>query len=104
MSQLPTPPSPYQAIFDDALEQYRKKTGEDLPSHPLYAKLESCHSPTAIPTVLRQHLLALHQPGTDEDNLATLLHSTVNVINAFSATIGGSISLVSLSLVSLKKF
>ena len=91
---MPTPPSPYQAIFDNALEQYRRKTGEDLLSHPLYAKLESCHSPTAISTMLRQQFLTLHRPGTDEDNLTTLLHSTVNVISAFSATIGGSIGLV----------
>jgi len=96
-SHLITAPSiDYQAIFDNALEIYRKKTGEDLLSHPLHAKLESCHSPIDILTVLQQQLTALDRPGTGNDILTTLLNPTVKVLSAFSATIGGSISLVRL--------
>ena len=93
---ITTPSSRYQAIFDYALETYRKRTGEDLISHPLHAKLESCHSPADILTVLRQQLPVLDPPGIVNDRLTTLLDSTVTVLNAFSATIGGTIGLVSL--------
>ncbi|KAH9984958.1 hypothetical protein BJV77DRAFT_1152999 [Russula vinacea] len=40
--------SNYQAIFDSALEVYKKKTGKDLASHPLLGSFETCHSPDAV--------------------------------------------------------
>ena len=91
-----TPSLHYQAIFDNALETYRKKTGEDILSHPLHVRLESCHSPVDILAVLRQQLLVLDRPGVGDDRLTTTLNSTLKVLSAFSATIGGNIGLVSL--------
>jgi hypothetical protein len=93
---MTTPSLHYQAIFDNALETYRTKTGEDLLSHPLHAKLESCNSPIDVLTVLQQQLLVHEQPGIGNNSLAVPLNSIVQVLNAFSATIGGNIGLVSL--------
>jgi hypothetical protein len=91
-----TPSSNYRAIFDSTLEAYRKKTKEDLRSHPLLAKFESCHSPDAILAELRQQLLAFDQPGASRnDRLTRWLKPTVNVLCAFSATIGENLGLVS---------
>jgi hypothetical protein len=91
-----TSSSHYQAIFDDALEIYRKKTGEDPLSHPLRAELESCNCPIDVLTVLRQQFLVLDQRGNGTGGLMTLLNSTVKVLSAFSATLGQNIGLVSL--------
>ncbi|KAH8982528.1 hypothetical protein EDB92DRAFT_1952255 [Lactarius akahatsu] len=52
-----------------ALEEYKKKTGKDLTTHPLAAEINGCHSPEAI---------------------LIWLNPTVNIINALSATIGDS--------------
>jgi len=98
MCQTPpiiSPSSAYQAIFDSALETYRKRTKEDLCSHPLFAQLESCHSLEAILTVLREQLPGFDQPGSSNDRFTKCLNPIVNILFTLSATIGGGISLVS---------
>ena len=94
MSKTPfitSPSSTYQAIFDNALETYRKKTREDPRSHPLFDQLESCHSPDAVLAVLRGQL---GHPGSSNDSFTMCLNPIVNVLFALSETIGGSASLV----------
>jgi hypothetical protein len=86
--------SNYRAIFDNALEVYRKKTGEDISSHPLLAKLESCRSPDAVLTVLREQLPS-NQPSSSKDQFTKWLNPTVKVLYSFSTVVGGSVSLVS---------
>ena len=54
---LSTPAANYQSVFESAVETYRKTTKNDLASHPLLTKLESCHSPEAILTTLRGQIL-----------------------------------------------
>ena len=87
--------SNYQSIFDSALEGYKKKTGKDLTKNPLLRSLETCGSPDAVLTILRAQLLGPGQSQSSRDNLTTWLNPTVNVISAFSATIGGGVGLVS---------
>lgn len=79
----------YQVIFDSALEAYKKKTGKDLTSDPLLCNIETCHSPNAILGVLRAQTR-----GLGRDRLLTWLNPIINVLNAFSATIGGGVGLV----------
>jgi hypothetical protein len=86
----------YQSIFDSALEGYKKKTGNDLTKDPLLRRLETCDSPDAVLTILRAQLLVPGQSQSNSEILTTWLDPTVNVINAFSATVGGSVGLVSL--------
>jgi hypothetical protein len=87
--------SNYQSIFDSALEAYKKKTGKDLTKDPLLRSLENCDSPDAVLTILRAQLLGPGQSQSSRDKMTTWLNPTVNVINAFSATIGGGVGLVS---------
>jgi hypothetical protein len=86
----------YQSIFDSALQEYKKKTGKDISSNPLFNKLQSCGSPDDIITMLRQQIPGFGQSvsGSSDDRLTRWLGPTVQVINAFSATIGGAVALV----------
>jgi hypothetical protein len=92
--------SHYQSIFDRALESYEKKTGKDLTSIPLFHKFEACSSPGGVITLLREQFSGLDQSrrGSDSEKLTNWLNPTVNAINVFSGTIGGSVALVCLTL------
>lgn len=79
----------YQFIFDNALDAYKKKTGKDLTKDPLLRSLETCQSPDAVLTILRAQI---RRPGNRNDKMTTWLDPTVNVISAFSATVGGGLA------------
>ena len=99
MSQnLPETPSTsnYQVIFDNALKAYKNKTGKDLASDPLTRKLESCNSPDTVRSLLRAQIPGFKQSGSSHDGSMKWLDPTVNVLYAFSSTIGGAVGLVSL--------
>ena len=87
--------SNYQSIFDSALERYKKKTGKDLTKDPLLRSIETCNSPDAVLTLLRAQILGPGQSQSSSDKSTSWLDPTVNVINAFSAAIGGGVGLVS---------
>ena len=103
MSQAPaatTSTSNYQAIFDGALEAYRKKTKKDPLFHPLFSKLQTCNSPDAVLTLLRDQIVVTNpsrSPSSDDDGLIKWLNPTVHVLYTFSEAIGAGISLVSKS-------
>ena len=82
----------YQAMFDEALKVYERKTRKDLASDPLLRRLESCHSPDTALDVLREQIPAFDQSGS---KLTTWVTPTINVLYTFSSTIGGAVSLVS---------
>jgi hypothetical protein len=100
MSQTPTASASsqnYQSIFDNALEAYKKKTKKDLRSHPLLAKLQTCSSPDAVLTVLREQIHGFDQScSTSEVDARSTnwLNPTVHVLHTLSKAIGGGISLV----------
>ena len=83
----------YQAIFDNALEVYKKKTGKDLPSHPLFRRLEPCSSPDAVLDVLQEQIPAFTKSGS---SLTTWVKPTINVLYSFSSTIAGGVNLVTM--------
>jgi len=99
MPQTPDipPRANYQPIFDSALQAYKKKTGKDLPTTPLFRRLETCRSSDDVISALRQQVPAFDQSGSSNDVLTSWLDPTVKVVNAFSATIGGAVALVSLT-------
>ena len=88
--------SNYQTIFDNAIEAYKKKTKKDLRSHPLLTKFETCNSPDAVLTLLREQIPALDQSRNIDDKLTKWLNPTVNVLYTFSGAIGGGIGLVNI--------
>lgn len=93
MSQTPptaTSNSNYRSIFDSALEAYKKKTGKDLTSDPLLRRLEAGRSPDDILDILQEHITGFDQ-SLSSDGLTKWLNPTVNVLYAFSMTIGNSL-------------
>ena len=90
--------SNFLSIFDAALEEYKRTTKKDLTSHPLLPSLESCDSPEAILTVFREQIPGFSESQNGDDGLTKWVTPTVNVLYAFSDTIGQGIGLVSIKV------
>ncbi|KAH9177989.1 hypothetical protein EDB89DRAFT_2239711 [Lactarius sanguifluus] len=92
MSQVPsnaiTSSMDFGKIFGTALEVYRKQTKKDIASHPLATQLLSCDTPSAILAILRAQVQAFDQSQSADERLTKWLDPTVNVLYAFSATLG----------------
>jgi hypothetical protein len=98
MSAFPstsTSHSNFTPIFNAALEKYKRKTKQDLAKHPLLPRLQSCNSPEAILTVLREQT---PESNHSDDGLTNWVTPTVNVLFSFSATLGGVVGLVNITI------
>jgi hypothetical protein len=82
------------------LEAYEKKTESELLTHPLAAQLESCDSPTAILSALQGLIQQFDRRRRSDQRLTNWLRPTVNVLYAFSSTLGQGVGLVGLNLLS----
>ena len=94
-TQSSTPPTDsynFKAIFEAALKAYKKKTKQNLERHALLTQLQTCDSPAAILDLLQDQV----DPNADE-GLKKWLNPTINVLYAFSATLGGGIGLVNIN-------
>ena len=89
-------PSNFELIINNALEKYKKRTKNDLITHPLAAQLQSCNSPNAILAVLQQQVQELDQSRSSDERLSRWLDPTVNVIYVLSSTVAAGVSLVCL--------
>ena len=85
-----------QAIFEAALKSYRKQTKKDLIAHPLASQLQDCDSTSAILAILRDQIQQFDKSHSGDERLTKWLGPTVNVLNAFSVTISGGVSVVGL--------
>ncbi|KAI9428654.1 hypothetical protein H4582DRAFT_2135072 [Lactarius indigo] len=97
MSQSPLPTtssSDFDTIFKTALKAYKKRTGQDITSRPLAAWLKTCDTPDAILAVLKAQVEEFDQSRRDDERLTKWLNPTVNVLYAFSATLGEGVGLV----------
>jgi hypothetical protein len=99
-----TSQSNFVAIFNAALESYKRKTKKDLASHPLLPSLQSCDSPEAILTVLRDQIPAFSQSQNGDDGLTKWVAPTVNVLCAFSATLGQGVGIVNITIFSREEY
>jgi hypothetical protein len=84
----------FQLIINNALNAYEKRTKQDLLAHPLAAQLQTCDSPAAILAVLQQQVQGPDQSGNGNDRWTKWLDPTINVLFAFSATVGAGVGLV----------
>jgi hypothetical protein len=99
MSQTPSAKSPstssnFQPIFNNALKAYEKRTKKNLLSHPLAIQLQACDSPGAILSILQQQGQEFDQSRSGDEKWTKWLDPTVNVLYAFSETLGGGLGLV----------
>ncbi|KAH9001948.1 hypothetical protein EDB83DRAFT_2324510 [Lactarius deliciosus] len=94
MSQTPSSSSNLQAIFNDSIKEYRKKTKKDLLLHPLMGQLQTCNSPADILAVLRTQVQQFEESTSGDDKLTKWLNPTVNVLYAFSAVLGEGVGLI----------
>ena len=102
---ISTSRSNFVPIFNAALKSYERKTKQDLPSHPLLSSLQSCGSPEAVLTVLREQIPAFDQSQNRDDGLTKWVIPTVNVLYTFSATVGQGVGLVIIiTLLSRREF
>ena len=88
--------SNFESVFKTAIKTYKERTGQDLTSHPLFTRLKTCDSPDAILVVLRAQVQEFDQSRRNDERLTKWLNPTVNVLYAFSATLGEGVGLVSL--------
>ncbi|KAI9437138.1 hypothetical protein H4582DRAFT_2129543 [Lactarius indigo] len=84
-------PSNIEAIFDTALKSYEKKTKQDLKQHDLFKQLEKCDSPSAILAAFQADQFG---PSLIGDTLKKWFLPTVNVLYAFSTTLGEGVGLI----------
>ena len=89
--------SNFQSILNAALDAYEKKTKRNLLAHPLAAQLQSCDSPTAILSILQDLIGRFDSRRRSDERLTNWLSPTINVLYAFSSTVGQGVGLVSLS-------
>jgi len=94
VSSTTTCPTNFQNLFNTALEAYEKKTKKNLLTHPLSAGLQHCHSPGAILLVLQELIQRFDQRRCRNERLRRCLNPIVNVLYAFSTTIGEGVGLV----------
>ena len=88
--------SNFQTIFSTSVKAYEKQTKKDLLVHPLASQLQACDSPTSILAVLQGQVDDLNQARKSDERLTKWLGPTINVLLAFSDTLGEGVSLVSI--------
>ena len=79
-------------MLDAALDEYKKKTGNDLLALWLASELKVCESVDSVLDILRDQAKAFEQSGGRK--LMKLIDPLVHVLDTFSATLGGVVSLV----------
>ena len=91
------------SIFDSAIQAYKNKTRSDITTHPLAIELQSCHSPNAVLAVLRNQVSVAGQPHSHNgsESFSKWLIPMVNVIYAFSSSLGEGVGLVNRTIPSL---
>ena len=79
-------------MLDAALDEYKKKTGNDLLALWLASELKACESVDSVLGILRDQAKTFGQSG--DQKLMKYIDPLVHVLDTFSATLGGVVSLV----------
>jgi hypothetical protein len=94
MSESTTSPSNFQLI-QDALADYMKQTGIDLPKHPFADQIQSCDSANAIFQLLQNKENQFQAYRDQHRKLINCLNPVVQFLHAVSGTLGEAVILVS---------
>jgi hypothetical protein len=94
----------FTAIFSAASDKYLRVTGKRLDTHPFAAQLDTCHNPEAVSNLLRTQAHAFSKFHKGDEKLMAWLNPTVNILFAFSGTLGEGIGLVSRIIHSVRLF
>jgi fungal STAND N-terminal Goodbye domain len=96
MSSMTSSTSNFQLI-SKALSDYANQTGIDLTKNPFADKLHSCDSADAISELLQERAKAFKTYRDGHRKLINCLSPIVQLIHAFSGTLGEALVLVSSS-------
>ncbi|KAI9432724.1 hypothetical protein H4582DRAFT_2132053, partial [Lactarius indigo] len=88
-----TAPSNFKSILDEALSEYKKKTGKELLDHPLAAEVQRCDSVDAILAIIQGRAKAFQQFRDGDQRLMKWISPVVHVLLTFSATLGEGVAL-----------
>ena len=92
------PPSNFKSILDAgmnrALSEYEKKTGKPLLNHPLATKLQRCNSVDETKAISQGQASAFQKVRHGDQRLLEWINSVVDVLFAFSETIGAAAGIV----------
>jgi hypothetical protein len=81
--------SNFQLTINNALDSYKKRTKNDLLSHPLATQLQFSKSPSEILAVLQEQVQGrLDQSKRSDERWTRWLDPTVNVLYTLSKTLG----------------
>jgi hypothetical protein len=94
----------FTSIFNAASNEYLRVTGKRLDTYPFAAQLDICRSPEAVSNVLLSQVQAFKKFCKGDEKLMTWLNPTVNILFAFSGTLGEGIGLVSRPIHSIRLF
>jgi hypothetical protein len=92
--QATSSPSNFQLIID-ALADYADQTGIDLSKSPFAERLEHSNSPQAILELLEEREKSFKEYRDRNRRLISCISPAVEVLHAFSGTLGEAVSLVS---------
>jgi hypothetical protein len=84
----------FQSVFNAALDEYTKHTGNNLAEHPLSTELESCRSPCDVLDVLREQANVFREFQEGNKKLMKVIEPTVNVLCSLSGVFADNIGLV----------
>ena len=100
MSQSPSTSANFRSIFIAAIKAYETKTKTDLLTHPLATQLQSCSTSSDILAVLHDRVNEFDKSRSHNERLSSWLNPTINVLYAFSSTVGQGVGLVCLRFAS----
>ena len=83
--------SNFRLIFNNALKAYKKRTKNNLLAHPLADRLKACDTASSILTVFQEQV---QQFNESQHSNMKWLDPTVNVLLAFSETLGEGVGSV----------
>ncbi|KAH9170906.1 hypothetical protein EDB89DRAFT_2243791 [Lactarius sanguifluus] len=90
-SQTAAPSSIFKSMLDAALDEYKKKTGNDLLAHWLANELRTCDSVDGVLDILRDQAKAFEQSG--DQKLMKWIDPLVHVLYTFSGALSDGVSL-----------